>query len=94
MSKFDREARLNRTKALGRLAYRFLRSSEVEGTINCDGEDKHLSRFDDDGLSMELLQPFRADALPTEYSEIEIRDRGSKVLAIRWDKGGHFKVRL
>jgi hypothetical protein len=60
--------------------------------LTFDGEDKHLSKFDEDGLCMELLQPFRAGALPTEYSEIEIRYRGRRVFGIRWDKADHFKV--
>jgi hypothetical protein len=64
MSKADREARLQHVKALGRVAYRFLRTSEIEGVLNFDGEEKHLSKFDEDGLCMELLQPFRAGALP------------------------------
>ena len=94
MSKADREARLRHAKALGRVAYRFLRASETEGTLNFDGEDKHLSKYDDDGLSLELLQPFRPNALPTEYSEIQIFYGGRKVFDIRWDKVDHFKVRL
>jgi hypothetical protein len=46
----------------------------------------------EDGLCLELLQPFRADALPTEYSEIEIRYHNRKVFCIRWDSADHFKV--
>jgi hypothetical protein len=57
MSKADREARLQHVKALGRVAYRFLRAAaEVEGTLECDGgEEKYLSKFEEDGLCLELL---------------------------------------
>jgi hypothetical protein len=58
--------------------YRFLRTSEIEGTLECDGEDKHLSKYEEDGLCLELLEPFRAGALPAEYSELEIRYRAGR----------------
>jgi hypothetical protein len=57
-----------------------------------DGEEKRLSKLEEDGLSLELLQPLRANALPTEYSEIEIRHRDRRVFCIRWDGANHFKV--
>lgn len=41
---------------------------------------------------MELLEPFRASALPTEYARIQIRFYGRKVLDIRWDRAGSFKA--
>jgi hypothetical protein len=44
------------------------------------------------GLSAELMAPFRAWARPTEYSQIQIRIDGRKVLDIRWDRAGSFKA--
>ena len=41
---------------------------------------------------MELLEPFRATALSTEYSQIQIRFDGRKVFDIRWDRAGSFKA--
>jgi hypothetical protein len=38
--------------------------------------------------------PYSADALPTEYSEIQIRNFGMTVFDIRWDSAGNFKVIL
>jgi hypothetical protein len=58
MSKADRDARLQHVKALGRVAYRFLRASEIEGTLNFDGEEKHLRKFEDDGLHLERCSHF------------------------------------
>jgi hypothetical protein len=84
LNKSDREARLQRAKALGRIAYRILRDYEIEGALDFDGEKKHLRRFDEDGLTAELVVP-RADALPTEFSRIQIRADGRKVFEIRWD---------
>ncbi len=93
MPKPDREARVHRAKALGRIAYRnIVNSCDVEGFVTFEGEDKHLRNFDDDGFSMVLVEPFRAAARPTEYSSLLIRYRHSKVLEIRWDKTGQFKV--
>jgi hypothetical protein len=92
MLKSDREARLQRAKALGRIAYVLLRASKIEGVLEYDGEDKYLRKFDYDWLFIELLTPFRAGAQPTEYSSIEIRHGRLKVFEIRWDKAGSFKI--
>ena len=92
MKRAEREARLRHVKALGRVAYRFLRSAgEIEGMLTFDGEDKHWKTYDDDGLRLELLEPFRPGALPTEYSEIKIFYDGRKVFDIRWDNADHFR---
>lgn len=93
MPKPDREARLYRAKALGRIAYRaIVNSCDIEGVVTFDDEDKHLRTFNEGGFIIELAEPFRAAALPTEYSSLLIRYRHSKVLEIRWDKTGLFKV--
>ena len=55
---------------------------------------KHLRQFQDGALYMELLIPFRPTPQATEYSSIEIRHGRLKVLEIRWDKTGYFKVRV
>ena len=81
MLKAEREARLERVKALGRVAYRILNSSEIEGMFNYDGEEKHLYEFEDDGLFIEMV-PFRLDASPNEFSRIVIRQGRHKVLQI------------
>lgn len=89
----ERVARLQRVKALGRIAYRIIsESSDIEGVVTWDGEEKHLRNFDEDGIHIELVQPFRAAALPTEYSSPIVRHQNSKILEIRWDKAGQFKV--
>jgi len=88
----EREARLHRAKALGRIAYVILRASKIEGMLTFDGEDKHLRQFKDGALYMDLLIPFRPHAPPTEYSSIEIRYGRPKVLEIRWDTASLFKI--
>jgi hypothetical protein len=92
MLKPEREARLQRAMALGRIAYAILRASKIEGMLTYDGEDKHLRQFQDGALYMELLIPFRPTAQPTEYSSIEIRHGRLKVFEIRWNKDGQFKI--
>ena len=92
MNRTDREARLQRAKVLGRIAYRHLQFQEIEGVLDFDGEDKHLRTFDEDGLAGELVVPFRPDALPTEFSRIQIRDGGRRAFDIRWDGARNFRV--
>jgi hypothetical protein len=92
MLRAEREARLQRVKTLGRIAYTQLRASKIEGMLTYDGQDKHLHLFECGALNMELLIPFRPGAQPTEYSSILIRDGRLKVFEIRWDNTGSFKV--
>ena len=92
MQKAEREARLNRAKELGRIAYRILRSSEIEGVLDYDGEPKHLRIFEEDGLYMEMVEPFRSDACPSEFSRIVIREGRHRVFQIQWSKSGDFTV--
>jgi hypothetical protein len=88
----NRADRQERIKALGRIAYRHLNDAEVFGIIEISGEEKHVRILEEGGLPAELIAPFRAWALPTEYSQIEIRFDGRKVLDIRWDCAGSFKA--
>lgn len=92
MRRADRQDRLTRAKLLGRKAYAHVRWSDVEGVIPVDGQDKHLRTFEDDGLSIQLLSPFRSYAQPHEFSRLQIRAAGCKVLEVRWSKAGDFRV--
>jgi hypothetical protein len=92
MQKAEREARLERAKQLGRIAFRILRSSEIEGVLDYDGEEKHLRTFVEDGLNMQLVEPSRSDASPDEFSRIVIRQGRHRVFQIQWDKSGDFTV--
>ena len=92
MQKAKREARLNRARELGRLAYRILRSSEIEGVLDYDGELKHLRIFEEDGLYMEMVEPFRSDSRPDELSRIVIREGRHKVFQIQWCTNDYFTV--
>jgi hypothetical protein len=76
----EREARLQRAKVLGRVAYRHLQCCEIVGMITYEGEEKHLYQLDEDGLTAELTVPFRPHALRTEFSEIQIRADGPQGL--------------
>jgi hypothetical protein len=91
--KAERDARLDRAKALGRIAYRMiLRASEIEGVLAWDGEDKRLRKFADGALVLKLWEPFRPKAPRTEFSSIQILYGDLKVFEIRWDDAGHVKV--
>jgi hypothetical protein len=54
--------------------------------------EKRMRILEEGGLSADLLAPFRAWALPSEYSQIQIRFDGRKVFEIRWDRAGAFKA--
>jgi hypothetical protein len=90
MLKAEREARLNRAKELGRIAYRILKSSEIEAVLDYDGEKKHLRTFEEDGLYMQMVEPFRSDACPNEFSRIVIREGRHRVFQIEWSKPGDY----
>jgi hypothetical protein len=92
MQRAEREARLERAKELGRIAYVILRSSEIEGMLEYDGQEKHLRTIEEDGLILEMLEPFRSDADPSEFSRIVIRKGGHRVLQIQWSKSGDFTL--
>jgi hypothetical protein len=92
MSKSEREARLEHVKVLGRIEYRILSSCEIFGVLTFDDKEKRLWKFDDHGLDMELIKPFRANAAPTEFSAIKISAGSRKVFEIRWGRAGNFKV--
>jgi hypothetical protein len=92
MQKADREARLERAKAIGRIAYSHARDGEIFGNMAVDGEVKRLSEYEDSGIAIELVAPFRPHARPDEFSRLRIRVHGEKVFEIRWDKAGAFKV--
>jgi hypothetical protein len=92
LNKSDREARLQRAKVLGRIAYRHLDCCEIVGVITYEGEEKHLYQLDEDGLTAELIVPFRPHALPNEFSRIQIRADGRKVFEIRWDGARNVRV--
>ncbi|TQF28857.1 hypothetical protein UNPA324_03740 [Bradyrhizobium sp. UNPA324] len=82
---------MKRGKELGRLAYDMLRFEDLIGNITVEGEQKQLREFARSGLSGSLLTPFRPTRLD-EFSRIEIRYLGRKVLDIRWSKAGDFQL--
>jgi hypothetical protein len=49
--------------------------------------EKHQYILDEDGLSAELVVPFRSHALPNEFSRIY----GREVFDIRWDRAKNFR---
>jgi hypothetical protein len=61
------------------------------GKFNAWLARKQMRVFEEDGLSAELLEPFRGGASPNEHSQIQVRFNGRKVLEIRWDRAGAFK---
>jgi hypothetical protein len=88
----DCQARLERAKAIGRIAYIHVRDAEIFGNVPLDGEDKQLREHEEDGIAIELAAPFRDYARPDEFCRLRIRAHGEKVFEVRWDKVGGFKV--
>lgn len=90
--KADRKARLERAKAIGRVAYSHVRWANIFGNMPVDGEEKQLRELTERRIVIELYYPFRPTARPDEFSRLQIRVHGHKVFEIRWDKTGYFKV--
>jgi hypothetical protein len=88
----DREARLQRAKAIDRIAYSHVRDAKIFGNMPVDGEEKQLREHDEGGIAIELAAPFRPYARSDEFSRLRVRVGGEKVFEIRWDKAGSFKV--
>jgi hypothetical protein len=84
----DREARLQRAKAIGRIAYTHVRDAKIFGNIPVDGEEKQLREHTEGGIAIDLAAPFRPYARPDEFSRLRIRVGAEKVFEIRWDKAG------
>jgi hypothetical protein len=82
----DRDARRRRATELGRIAYRLVREEAASGVLELDAEEKHLREFEESGIEVQLLTPFRADARPDEFSRLQVRRYGRKVLELRWSK--------
>ncbi|PDT86903.1 hypothetical protein CO669_28495 [Bradyrhizobium sp. Y36] len=87
----DRQARLKRAKELGRLAFDMLRYEDLVGIIAIEGKDKYLREFDRRGLSGSYVTPSRPGR-PYEFSRIQVRHLGRKVLEIHWSKAGAFQL--
>jgi hypothetical protein len=81
-----------KAKELGRIAYRLAQAKEVYGVIDVEHEEKHLREFEERGLIVTLLSPFRAAAHENEFSSLHVRYYRRKVLHLRWTKAGDFKV--
>ncbi|MFK4726318.1 hypothetical protein ABIE89_007418 [Bradyrhizobium niftali] len=73
------------------MAYDVLRFEPVCGVIEIESEDKHLREFDRRGLSGSYVTPSRPGR-PYEFSRIQVRHLGRKVLELRWSKAGDFQL--
>ncbi|MCK1529059.1 hypothetical protein IVB15_15340 [Bradyrhizobium sp. 182] len=82
---------MKRAKELARLAFDVLRFEQLVGNITVEGEQKQLREFAQRGLSGSLLVPFRPTRLD-EFSRLQVRHLGRRVLEIRWSKAGDVKL--
>ncbi|WP_027568428.1 hypothetical protein [Bradyrhizobium sp. URHA0013] len=87
----DRQARLKRAKELARPAFDVLRFEQLVGNISVEGEQKQLREFAQRGLSGSLLVLFRLTRLD-EFSRLQVRHLGRRVLEIRWSKASDVKL--
>ncbi|MCK1595564.1 hypothetical protein [Bradyrhizobium sp. 164] len=68
-----------------------LRFEDLVGIIAVEGEDKYLREFEHRGLSGSYVTPSRSGR-PYEFSRIQVRHLGHKVLELRWTKAGDFQM--
>lgn len=87
-----RQARIECAKALGRAAYRLARDGTIIGNIEIEDEEKRLTEFSRGRLTIELAAPWREDAYEFEWSRLRVNWDGARVLELRWDRVGSFKV--
>jgi hypothetical protein len=91
MTALDRRARTERAKELGRAAYRLGRDGEIFGNLPVEGEDKQLREYRRGRIYVELWQPWRSDALETEFSRLRVNYSGTRV-ELRWSRAGKFNM--
>lgn len=92
MSRGERAARVERAKHLGRAAYRLARAGDIVGNCELDGEEKRVTEHRGGRLTIELAAPLRADAYEFEWSRLRVMWDGARVLELRWDRVGSFRV--
>jgi hypothetical protein len=56
VNRSDREARLERAKAIGRIAYRYARDATIVGFIETEGERKLVRDFKHGSMSIEFYE--------------------------------------
>lgn len=84
--------RSEQAKALGRAAYRLARDGTISGNIEIEGEEKRVTDFQRGRLSIELAAPWRANAYEFEWSRLRVSWDGARVMELRWDRVGSFRV--
>jgi hypothetical protein len=82
----DRQARFERAKAIGRIAFTHVRDGQIIGNAPVDGEMKRLTEYEDSIIAIELAAPFRLYARSDKFSRLRVH--GEKVFEIRRDKAG------
>jgi hypothetical protein len=72
----DRIERLERAKALGRIAYRLARAGEIVGSIEVEGEEKRPMEFTPRLNLHRDVAPWRSSACDTEFSNFCVMRAG------------------
>ena len=88
----DRTAKLEEAKAIGRAAYRLVRQAKIEGYIEVDDGRKLIREWERGYLSIKLHAAASVIPDPEEFSQLRVHHAGRKVLDIRWNEAGVFKV--
>ena len=92
MNKLDREARQERAKAIGRIAYRLARAAKIEGFIEIEDGRKFVREWHRGYLTIALYAAANATPRDTDFSQLRVHYAGRKVFAIRWNVAGDFKI--
>jgi hypothetical protein len=87
----DREEKLHRARAVGRVAYRIARAANLVGVMEIEGDEKHLRKFRNGLLFIDLYEPFRLP-VDAEFSRLRISYNGKNVFEIRWESVGTFNI--
>lgn len=88
----DRATRLERVKAIGRVAYRLGSAEKIDCFIELEGERKLVRELSRGRVSIDLFAAAGLSPRTAGLSELRVRHAGRRAFQIRWDLDGRFKV--
>ena len=92
MMRPDREARLCRAKAIGRVAYRMVRAQRIQGYVDLDDGRKCRREYNCGSLRIDLYEAAHRTPHWSDFSQLSVKQAGRKVFVIRSNSGGAFKI--
>jgi hypothetical protein len=80
MQKPNREAKLQRAKPIGRIAYRYARDATIIGFIEVEGERKFVREFVHGAMSIEFYEAAGRAPCDSDFSQLRVHHAGRRSL--------------